>query len=582
MNIISKIKSRISDGTLREVLHETKWIYRHAHPYRKAILIYILLGLLATVLSIVSAMASRELVNTIVSPFISGRRVAAVGVTVVLLAIFNILLTALISRYSTRVNIKITNELRSEVYEMFLNTDWESLQQFHSGDLLSRINTDVSTVAQSVLGFLPSLVIRVAQFAGSLTIILYYDPTMALFSLLTAPLSMIVAKPFVRKIRDLSKEMRNVSSELMSFNEESLQNAQSVKAFNLVDAFLLRLHKVQDKHYRTSMEYNRVSILNSSFMSSSGLLINYLCLGWGAYRLWAGAIDFGTMILFIQLAGYLSTALNALIKMVPSAIDCTVAAQRIISILKLPRESDEYRKETEEMLSSNTPLTVELKHLTFGYRDRKPILRDINLKIHPHQMIALIGPSGTGKTTLFRLMLALLRPSKGTAQIFSDSNAIPLSPSTRRMFSYVPQDNVIFSGTIADTLRLVRPAATDEDLYDALRIACAEDFVRALPQGIYTSLGERGNSLSVGQNQRLAIARAILADAPILLLDEVTAALDLETEQNVLRNIAALQQKTCILSTHRPSVLSMCDHIYKIKGGNLVEEPTEKYSNIKS
>ena len=184
-------------------------------------------------------------------------------------------------------------------------------------------------------------------------------------------------------------------------------------------------------------------------------------------------------------------------------------------------------------------------------------------------MVAIVGPSGSGKTTLFRILLGLLQPTEGSAVLIGPEECVPLSPSTRSLFSYVPQDNVIFSGTIADTLRLVRPDATDDQLYDALRIACAEDFVRNLPDGLYSSLKERGSSLSVGQNQRLAIARAILADAPILLLDEVTSALDLETEQKVLKNIAELKGKTCIISTHRPSVLSLCNHIYRIKDQKL-------------
>ena len=166
-------------------------------------------------------------------------------------------------------------------------------------------------------------------------------------------------------------------------------------------------------------------------------------------------------------------------------------------------------------------------------------------------------------------MLGLISPMEGSAEIKGKEISIPLSPSTRSLFSYVPQDNVIFSGTIADTLRLVKPEATDEDIYAALRLACAEDFIRALPEGIYSKVKERGSTLSEGQNQRLAIARAVLADAPIMLLDEVTSALDLETERKVLENLAQISGKTCVISTHRPSVLSMCDHVYRIHEGKL-------------
>jgi len=277
------------------------------------------------------------------------------------------------------------------------------------------------------------------------------------------------------------------------------------------------------------------------------------------------------MILFITLAGQLSGALSALIKLVPSAIEGTTSARRIMTILELPRENMEDRERIEAMLRKEAPIELELRNLQFSYQERNLVLDSLQLEIKPNELIAIVGPSGSGKTTLFRILLGLLRPTDGTACVHSGGETVQLSPSTRALFSYVPQDNVIFSGTIADTLRLVKPEATDEELYEALRLACAESFVRKLPGGIYCTLKERGSSLSVGQNQRLAIARAILADAPILLLDEVTSALDLETEERVLANIASMKHKTCILSTHRPSVLRLCNHIYRIQETHLVE-----------
>ena len=450
---------------------------------------------------------------------------------------------------------------------MFLRTDWESLQQYHSGDLLSRINTDVTTVANSVLGWLPTLLIKLAQFVTSLTVILCYDPTMALIALITAPITLLAAKPFVSKMRFMNKEMRNVNSDMIAFHEEALQNAQSIKAFNLVDSFSDRLRGVQARYYNTALRFNRFSVFNSSLLSTAGLIVSYLCLGWGAYRLWRGKIDFGTMVLFIQLAGYLSSSLSSLIKLVPSAIECTVSAQRIMTIFDLPREKLEGLEAVEAL--RKTDFSLHLADLRFSYQSGALVLDGINLTVAPREMIAIVGPSGSGKTTLFRILLALLRPTGGTAELISGELRVPLSPATRSLFSYVPQDNVIFSGTIADTLRLVRPSATDEEIYAALEVACADSFVKALPKGIYSTLQERGSSLSVGQNQRLAIARAVLADAPILLLDEVTSALDMETEQQVLQNIAALPNKTCIISTHRPSVLSLCDRIYRIRDAHL-------------
>ena len=579
--MLRKIQKHLREGTFQEVLRETRWIYGHMRSYRRAILTYILLGLAGTTMTMLSALASKELFNSIVKmgslDGYGGRRILTYGGVVVGLAILNILLNALVSYYTSRINLRVSNSLRAEVFELFLHTDWESLHRYHSGDLLSRINTDVTTVANSVLGWVPTLVIQSTRVVASLGVILFYDPTMAVISLLSAPVSMLAAKPFLGKMRLLSAQMRDVSAEMMAFHEETLQNAQSIKAFNLVEVFVSRLYKVQEKYFDTSMSFTHTSVLNSSFLSAVGTVVSYSCLGWGAYRLWSHQIDFGTMILFIQLAGQLSGALSALIKLVPSAIEGTTSARRIMTVLELPRENMEDRERVGAMLRRETPIELELRDLQFSYQERNLVLDSLQLEIKPNELIAIVGPSGSGKTTLFRILLGLLRPTDGTACVHSGGETVQLSPSTRALFSYVPQDNVIFSGTIADTLRLVKPEATDEELYEALRLACAESFVRKLPGGIYCTLKERGSSLSVGQNQRLAIARAILADAPILLLDEVTSALDLETEEQVLANIASMKHKTCILSTHRPSVLRLCNHIYRIQETHLVEvEPTRR------
>lgn len=558
---------KLNRGLLHDVWCETRWIYRHTRAYKKSILIFILIGLLTTVLSLVSAVLSKRLINFIIAQ--KGWYVMQSGILVVLFSLFSILFGAISSRYSAKINLRVSNELRAEVFGVFMNTEWQSLQQYHSGDLLNRINSDVSTIAGSVLGWVPTLIVKTAQFVASLIVILYYDPTMALFTLLSAPISLLIAKPFVRKLRTFSNEMRTVSSEMMSFHEEAFQNSQSIKAFNLVDSFRTRLDQVQQIYYDTAMKHNRISVVNSSLLSTIGMVASYLCLGWGAYRLWDGAIDFGTMVLFIQVARYLSSALSSLFKLVPTAIDCTVSAQRIMSIFDLPREPKADDAAVEAIRGREFSLRIE--RMSFSYQDRSVILEAINMEVTPREIVAIVGPSGSGKTTLFRILLGLLRPIAGSASLVSGDDCVPISPATRSLFAYVPQDNVIFSGSIADTLRLVRPEASDEELYAALRVACAEDFVRELPKGINSRISERGSSLSIGQNQRLAIARAVLADAPILLLDEVTSALDLETEERVLQNIAALPNKTCIISTHRPSVLKLCDHIYKIQDKRLTE-----------
>lgn len=363
MSLIRKLRDRLQGATLHDLWVETRWVLHHSKRYRRSIAAYVLLGIASIALSLLSSLSSRELINAIVYLQGGGRRVLFCGVIVVLLAGSTIVLNALVSRFSAKINLRIGNELRAEVFGMFLNTDWESLQQFHSGDLLSRINTDVSNVAGSVLGWIPSLILRLTQFLASLAVILVYDPTMAVLALLSAPVTLLLSRPLVGKMRSFNRDMRAVGSEMTAFQEETLQNIPAIKAFHLVDAFRERLDRVQERYYDTGIAFQRFSILTSSFLSSCGMLVSYLCLGWGAYRLWQGRIDFGTMVLFLQLASYLSSSLSALIHLVPSAIEASVSARRIMSVLELPRERLDHPERAQRLVREGVPLTLSLQGL---------------------------------------------------------------------------------------------------------------------------------------------------------------------------------------------------------------------------
>ena len=398
MSLIRKLRDRLQGATLHDLWVETRWVLHHSKRYRRSIAAYVLLGIASIALSLLSSLSSRELINAIVYLQGGGRRVLFCGVTVVLLAGSTIVLNALVSRFSAKINLRVGNELRAEVFGMFLNTDWESLQQFHSGDLLSRINTDVSNVAGSVLGWIPSLILRLTQFLASLAVILVYDPTMAVLALLSAPVTLLLSRPLVGKMRSFNRDMRAVGSEMTAFQEETLQNIPAIKAFHLVDAFRERLDRVQERYYDTGIAFQRFSILTSSFLSSCGMLVSYLCLGWGAYRLWQGRIDFGTMVLFLQLASYLSSSLSALIHLVPSAIEASVSARRIMSVLELPRERLDHPERAQRLVREGVPLTLSLQGLEFSYQGRAPVLKQLDLQVQPHEMIAIVGPSGSGKT----------------------------------------------------------------------------------------------------------------------------------------------------------------------------------------
>ena len=566
LNVIKKIIEKYKSGAFREMWNETKWLYSYAAKYKWLIVIYIVIGLFATGLALAASLVTKNLINEVIGGKISAAAVALY----VFLGLSGIAVSALNRRLSAKISLRVNNEIRADVFGKFISTTWEEVSAFHSGDLLNRINGDVSTVADSVIGWIPSVTIKSAQFIGAIAIICYYDAAMALLSLISIPAAALISSLLLRKMRSYGTKIREAGSELMSFFEESLQNIQTVKAFGLSQSLDGRLAQLQKIYYDTSLEYNALSVKVTSGMSVLGLFVSYLCMGWCIFRLFTGAIDIGTMVLFIQLSSYLSSSISSLISSVPTVISATVSAGRIISVLNLPREEEDECLAALEIADFGEAPEIEFRDVSFGYKNGGKVFSEVNLTVAPGEFAAFVGPSGGGKTTLLRLLLGLVKPQSGKATLSAKGKTTEISSVTRRIFTYVPQEKAMFSGTVAEMLRLFSPEATDEEINAALKAACAYDFVAALPEGINTPLGERGAGFSEGQNQRLAIARAVLRKAPVLLLDEATSALDLETERRVLENITALcRGKTLIVMTHRESVLPLCDSVYRISGGKV-------------
>ena len=566
LNVIKKIIEKYKSGAFREMWNETKWLYSYAAKYKWLIVIYIVIGLFATGLALAASLVTKNLINEVLGGKISAAAVALY----VFLGLSGIAVSALNRRLSAKISLRVNNEIRADVFGKFISTTWEEVSAFHSGDLLNRINGDVSTVADSVIGWIPSVTIKSAQFIGAIAIICYYDAAMALLSLISIPAAALISSLLLRKMRSYGTKIREAGSELMSFFEESLQNIQTVKAFGLSQSLDGRLAQLQKIYYDTSLEYNALSVKVTSGMSVLGLFVSYLCMGWCIFRLFTGAIDIGTMVLFIQLSSYLSSSISSLISSVPTVISATVSAGRIISVLNLPREEEDESLAAREIADFGEAPEIEFRDVSFGYKNGGKVFSEVNLTVAPGEFAAFVGPSGGGKTTLLRLLLGLVKPQSGKATLSAKGKTTEISSATRRIFTYVPQEKAMFSGTVAEMLRLFSPEATDEEINAALKAACAYDFVAALPEGINTPLGERGAGFSEGQNQRLAIARAVLRKAPVLLLDEATSALDLETERRVLENITALcRGKTLIVMTHRESVLPLCNSVYRISGGKV-------------
>ena len=557
-------------GGIREVRRELRWVSRYTYRYRWAVAWYVLLGAVSTLAGLATGLISKRLID-VVTGYDTGA-IVWIGVAYVAAQLFHIGLNAVTSRISARVQIRVNQEIRADIFHKILDAQGEGVARYHSGDLLARSGRDSDAVASSVLGWWPSLIIHLLQFVGAFVLILWYDPTLALMALAGAPVTLLGSVFLVRRIRHHNKEMRRIGAEMTAVHSETFQHLQTIKSFGVTDTYFAKLDAVQRKQKDATLKHNLFSVLTSSFSALLGLVVGGVCFFWSVYRLWQKEITYGDMILFLQLAGMLSTAFGSLVGLVPAAINAATAAGRIMAVTDLPAEDRTPLPQTDA-LRADPALSLHVEGVRFAYPDGAAVFDAADLQAQAGQIVALVGPSGGGKTTLLRILLGLVNPDEGNATVCgADGVAVTLSPATRGLFAYVPQGNTLFSGTIAENLRLLCPDATAEAMAEALRLACA-DFVWALPEGVDTVVGERGAGLSEGQVQRLSIARALLSDAPILLLDEATSALDADTEQQLLHNIVTHHRhRICLVTTHRPSVLEVCHRVYRISDKTLIEQ----------
>ena len=565
-----KIITKIKQGYLKEIYAETLWMYQYARRYWKSICFYIFSGIFGTVMGLGSSVMSKYLIDAVTGGHRD--RILMLAVIIVCMTAGGIISNAVISRISARINVVVQNEIQADIYDRIINTDWEALHQFRSGDLLNRLSNDANQVASSVISWIPNCITKLVQFAGAFVIIFHYDPVMSGIALLSAPVTVLLSRKLMRKMRNYNKEMREMTSSLMAFQDDTFQNLQSVKALGLMSLFEDKLKGLQRDYQDKMMDYNKFTVYTSSFLSAVGTGVSYICFGWSVYRLWSGYITTGTLLMFVQMANSLSSSFSALVQIVPSAINAATCAGRLMAVSGLEKEKFLDMPEVGRIRkSADKGITVELRDVNVVYREGNEVVRNGNFIAEPGRISAVIGSSGEGKTTLIRVFLGLIYPSSGTASL-TDCNGVScsISAGTRDLFGYVPQGNTMFAGTIAENMRMVKTGATDEEIRSVLETACAYEFVRKLPEDIYTHIGEKGCGLSEGQAQRIAIARALLRDAPVLILDEATSALDTDTEERVLKNVMSIgAHRTCIVTTHRPSVLTMSDHIYRIKENHL-------------
>lgn len=433
----------------------------------------------------------------------------------------------------------------------------------------------------NAISWVLAIIIAIYNFFATFVVILYYDWIMALIALASAPILLLVSRVMIKKQREYSKKVREMSSQIMTFEVEAFYNFDTIKSFGIASYYSKKIRWWQSRFKNVSLEYNMLSIKTNVLISVMGAAVQFTTLIYCLFRLWTHDITYGTMMLFQQQRGNLSNAFSNVVSIIPSFLNSSVSAHRIRELVELPKEVHIQESAWMNSLAENG-FEVRMRDVNFSYIEGTQVITDSSFKACPGEIVALVGPSGEGKTTMIRLILGLIHPKEGkTVIVNSDGREVTMNAETRHFFAYVPQGNTILSGIIAENMRLVKENATDEEIIEALKIACAWDFVEKLPETIHSSLGEHGRGLSEGQAQRISIARAVLRDAPVLLLDEATSALDVTTERKVLHNIIVQKpNKTCIVTTHRPSVLNLCQCVYRVMETKVTELDEEESSRM--
>ncbi len=556
------MKGHWKKGTFREIYADWKWIASYSKRFKGPVAVYTVLGLMSSTLGLVSSVAGKYLVDVVI-----GRKADRLWLAALVMAgsaLLSLAISNLIGRFRHRLDVDMTNVIRSDVFDSVMDADWQSLNRFSNGDIVNRFHNDIAAVAGNAVSWLPNVIISIYSFVTTFAVIWYYSPVMSLIALSSAPVILLTSRFLVEKQKSYRNEMMQTTSSIYSFETETLYNLDTVKSFGISNTFSAQLKELQMQYRRVTLAWNMFQIHTNVFMAVISLLVEYAAYGYTLFLLWGGQITYGTMTLFLQQRNALSGAFQGVVGIVPGFINGSVSAHRIQELMALPSEKHHGEKVPQEFLRGG--LTVAIKGVGFVYEDGERVLEPSDFEARPGQITALVGPSGEGKTTILRLLLGIIKPESGSCEFLSESGqALPVSAESRPLVSYVPQGNTLLSGTIAENMRLGKRDASDSEIIMALKQACAWEFVGKMSEGIDSSILERGKGLSEGQAQRIAIARALLRDAPILLMDEATSALDMETEKEVLRNILGKNPgRTCILTTHRPSVLPMCDRVYRV------------------
>lgn len=537
-----------------------KWLVKYSLPYMPQILVIFAMNVICSLISAQLAVISKNIIDSATS----GNLIVKAIVVYMIMIMVNLAFSAAVSFISVVLDEKFSFGIRKNLYQKIIESVWVDIKKYHSGDIMTRMTSDVGNISNGIIYTIPNIFRLVIELLIMFFVLYSYEPALAILSLLIAPVAAVTCCILGRKLKKLQVKVLESEAAYRSFLQESISNLLIVKAFCNEKHFISSLVRLREERFFWVRKKANMGIVSSNIMAISFQIGYIAALSLGACKVADGKITYGTMALFLTLVGKIQSPIMQLAENIPKLVSVFASAGRVIELQNIEKENCESKEIKQQDIG------VEVRNLTFGYTEKENVLEDISLDIKAGEFVAIIGESGIGKTTLIRLMMAFLEGKSGEIEFCNtQGERVMANAGSRKFLSYVPQGNTLFSGTIRDNVLMGNQEAAEEEIEQALKTAAAYEFVQEMPEGINTVIGEKGYGISEGQAQRIAIARAVVRKAPFLILDEATSSLDEKTELAVLEGIQRLSPRpTCLLITHRRSVLDYCDREIRIEKMN--------------
>ncbi len=563
--MVKKRNKRNSEN--RKDFSALKWIINTAKGSWIFVFIYALLSAALAYFGILTAYGTKDVVNGATSNDAALLKRGAIYLLI--LVVVQILLKIFNGNMYERSRAKIEIKIRTRVFESIMKKDYAAISAHHSGDLLNRLTSDVQTICDGVTGLVPHIVSLLTKMISAVVIIAGLDWIFAAIFLAGGALIALISLFFRKYLKNIHKEAQSADGKVRSFFQESLASLLVIKVFNAYKQISEKARLLQEDNYKIRIKRATISIFANTGVQMAFSLGYLFAMVLGGFRVYRGMIDIGELTAILQLVNQIQSPLYALAGVIPTYYSVIASAERIIEIENYADEA-----ESDGSLYDRYECYEKLKEIvfdsvTFKY-NRDYVFKNATAVIKKGDFVAITGISGIGKSTLLKLLLGVVYPQEGTIKIVTEDSEKQVDRNTRSLFSYVPQGNMLLSGTLRENITFMCKEKSDEEIERAVKLSCSDDFVSRLPDGLETVVGERGLGLSEGQIQRIAIARAILYDAPIILFDEATSALDEETEERLLKNLRAMENKTCVIVSHKPAALTVCNKEIRIEDGKIL------------